>query len=136
MIYRRSLEMLGFDEYVESYTDGLQVLRYNKTTAYIPHMDWIDDPGLTSPHDFESSKVGTNRYATVLLYMTNLNEGDGGETVFKSGWPVGLPVEERRERFDVLQELRQTGEVSFLRENSWVSKTGNCLFDMATTETK
>ena len=115
--------MLGFDEYVESYTDGLQVLRYNKTTAYVPHMDWIDDPGGTSSHDFESSKVGTNRFATVLLYMTNLSDGDGGETVFKQGWPVGLPVEERRERGELLQELRKSGEVSFLKEGSWVSKS-------------
>lgn len=100
--------MLGFDEYVESYTDGLQVLRYNKTTAYIPHMDWIDDPGKKNVHDFDSAKLGTNRFATVLLYMTNLGENDGGETVFKKGWPVGLPAEERRQRQDVLQELRKT----------------------------
>ena len=113
--------MLGFDEYVESYTDGLQVLRYNKTTAYIPHMDWIDDPSGTNSHDFDSSKVGTNRFATVLLYMTNLNDGDGGETVFKNGWPVDVPVERRRETKDVLKELRETGEVSFLKKDSWVS---------------
>mmetsp|Transcript_24376 Transcript_24376/g.30649 ORF Transcript_24376/g.30649 Transcript_24376/m.30649 type:complete len:642 (+) Transcript_24376:200-2125(+) len=118
-VKQRSLSMLGFDEYVESYTDGLQVLRYNKTTAYIPHMDWIDDPGRVNPHDFHSAGVGTNRFATVLLYMTNLETGDGGETVFKHGWPVGLPVEERRTRPDVLKELRQTGEVSFLKEGSW-----------------
>lgn len=118
-VKQRSLTMLGFDEYVESYTDGLQVLRYNKTTAYIPHMDWIDDPGHTNPHDFDSAKVGTNRFATVLLYMTDLKEGDGGETVFKNGWPEDVPVEERRVRSDVLQELRRTGEVSFLKEGSW-----------------
>ncbi len=112
--------MLGFDEYVESYTDGLQVLRYNKTTAYIPHMDWIDDPGRTNSHDFLSAGVGTNRFATVLLYMTNLEDGDGGETVFKHGWPVDLSPEFRREKSAVLQELRQTGEVSFLKQGSWV----------------
>lgn len=118
-VKKRSLEVLGFDEYVESYTDGLQVLRYNKTTAYIPHMDWIDDPGKTNPHDYDSAKLGTNRFATVLLYMTDLNEGDGGETVFKNTWPEGLPAEERRERQDVLNELRKTGEVSFLKQGSW-----------------
>jgi hypothetical protein len=118
-VKERSLSLLGFDEYVESYTDGLQVLRYNKTTAYIPHMDWIDDPGKKNVHDFDSAKLGTNRFATVLLYMTNLGENDGGETVFKKGWPVGLPAEERRQRQDVLQELRKTGEVDFLKEGSW-----------------
>ena len=69
--------MLGFDEYVKSYTNGLQILRYNKTTAYIPHMDWIDDPGRTNSHDFHPEGSGTNRYATVLLYMTNLADNDG-----------------------------------------------------------
>lgn len=118
-VKKRSLEMLGFDEYVESYTDGLQVLRYNKTTAYIPHMDWIDDHGKRNAHDFDTSKVGTNRYATVLLYMTNVGEGDGGETVFKSAWPVDVPVEDRRQRQELVQELRESGEVNFLKEGSW-----------------
>ncbi len=112
--------MLGFDEYVESYTDGLQVLRYNKTTAYVPHMDWIDDPGKRQHHDYDSAKMGTNRFATVLLYMTNLEKADGGETVFKEAWPYDLPAEERRETPDVLKELRSNGEVRFLKEGSWV----------------
>ena len=126
--HRRSLHMLGFDEYVESYTDGLQVLRYNKTTAYIPHLDWIDSPGSSNSHDFLSAGVGTNRFATVLLYMTNLEDGDGGETVFKHGWPMGLAAEERRERNDVLQELRQSGEVNFLKKGSWVRIFDSSLF--------
>ncbi len=29
------MKVLGHDTYIESFTDGLQVLRYNKTTAYI-----------------------------------------------------------------------------------------------------
>lgn len=118
-VKKRSLFMLGFDEYVESYTDGLQVLRYNKTTAYIPHMDWIDDPGHANSHDFDSARLGTNRFATVLLYMTDLKDEDGGETVFKNGWPEDVPVEDRRQRSDVLQELRNSGEVSFLKQGSW-----------------
>ena len=40
-VKNRCLQILGFDHYDDSFTDGLQVLRYNKTTAYIPHMDWI-----------------------------------------------------------------------------------------------
>lgn len=37
------MSVLGFDEYYESHTDGLQVLRYNLTQAYIPHMDYLDN---------------------------------------------------------------------------------------------
>jgi hypothetical protein len=40
ILKRRGMALLGFDEYMEGHTDGLQVLRYNLTTAYIPHMDW------------------------------------------------------------------------------------------------
>uniref|UniRef100_A0A7S4RBZ3 Prolyl 4-hydroxylase alpha subunit domain-containing protein n=2 Tax=Ditylum brightwellii TaxID=49249 RepID=A0A7S4RBZ3_9STRA len=94
-VKRRCLDVLGFDHYEESMTDGLQVLRYNKTTAYIPHMDWIDDHYKREEHNFDSAGVGSNRFATILLYMSDLDENDGGETVFKEGWPVGQPVEER-----------------------------------------
>jgi hypothetical protein len=50
-----SVELSGFDEYEESLTDGLQVLRYNMTTAYVPHLDWIDDYGRQNEHDCESA---------------------------------------------------------------------------------
>jgi hypothetical protein len=40
---RRCFEALGFDEYLESHGDGLQILRYNITRAYNSHMDWIED---------------------------------------------------------------------------------------------
>lgn len=39
------MTLLGFDEYYESHTDGLQILRYNLTQAYIPHMDYLDNYG-------------------------------------------------------------------------------------------
>jgi hypothetical protein len=32
--FRRCFQVLGFDEYIESHGDGLQILRYNQTTAY------------------------------------------------------------------------------------------------------
>ena len=40
---RRCMKALGFDEYIESHTDGLQILRYNVSQAYTAHMDWIED---------------------------------------------------------------------------------------------
>ena len=84
---RRAFEVLGFDEYTESFADGLQVLRYNQSTAYIPHLDWIDDDQKRERHDFDSSAKGTNRFGTILLYMTDLPENGGGETVFPKAWP-------------------------------------------------
>lgn len=119
-VKRRCMNVLGFDEYEESLTDGLQVLRYNKTTAYVSHLDWIDDYNKLNEHDYDSEHLGTNRFATILLYMTDLNEGDGGETVFSNGWPPNLPVNERIQFDDAKKTLRESGDVvGILEEDSW-----------------
>lgn len=119
ILKKRCFKMLGFEKYDESFADGLQVLRYNKTTAYVSHMDWIDDPGNTSEHDFESSYVGTNRFATVLLYMSDLDPNDGGETLFNHAWPTDVPENERISAKEALDQMRATKEFSFLKPNSW-----------------
>lgn len=92
-VKKRCMEILGYDEYIESHGDGLQILRYNLTTAYIPHMDYLDG-GKHLKHDYDSARMGGNRYATILLYMTDLDEDAGGETVFTKGWPVGQAEED------------------------------------------
>jgi len=91
---RRCFDVLGFDKYIESFSDGLQILRYNLTTAYNKHMDWIQGNDQLE-HDYESSGKGGNRFATILLYMTDLGENHGGETVFTEGWPPGQAEEDR-----------------------------------------
>lgn len=57
---RRCFDVLGFDEYIESHADGLQILRYNLTKAYIPHLDWIDGNDQLT-HNYESQNNGGNR---------------------------------------------------------------------------
>jgi len=76
--------VLGFDEYIESHADGLQILRYNLTTAYIPHLDWIDGND-NLEHDFESGGKGGNRFATILLctYIVSVERG-GAIVLFDS----------------------------------------------------
>ena len=44
VLKKRSFDLLGIFPYDETLADGLQILRYNQTTAYIPHMDWITAP--------------------------------------------------------------------------------------------
>lgn len=49
-----------------------QVLRYNTTTGYATHMDWIEPkkgPNGEQEHDYDSAADGTNRFATILLYL-------------------------------------------------------------------
>ena len=116
---RRCFEVLGFDEYIDSFGDGLQVLRYNVTTAYTTHLDWIDDYDRNEEHNFDSAGVGTNRFATIFLYMSDLPFGAGGETVFPNAWPLGQAEEDHMELEEALEHVRKTGAVDLLKRGSW-----------------
>lgn len=94
LYFRRGFAALGFDEYIEGYADGLQILRYNLTKAYNKHMDWISGNDQLK-HDYDSGGKGGNRFATILLYMSEHGERGGGETVFTKGWPLGQAAEDR-----------------------------------------
>ena len=119
-VKRRCLKVLGMDVYEEALTDGLQVLRYNQTAAYAPHLDWIDDSLGMEEHDYDSSGVGSNRFATVLMYMSDLEESDGGETVFPKGWPVGVMGDDRDSFNAALSRLREGGDLeNLLSRGSW-----------------
>lgn len=121
-IKKRCFKVLGFDDYVESMADGLQVLRYNKTTGYIPHLDWIDDYQRQQEHNFDSAGVGSNRFATILLYMTDMPKGSGGELVFSKAWPSDQAESERKSHNQALTEVRKTGAVTDLKQGSWEEK--------------
>ncbi|KAA8532025.1 hypothetical protein F0562_006833 [Nyssa sinensis] len=54
--------------------EGLQVLRYEVGQKYDPHFDYFSD-------EF-NTKNGGQRFATVLMYLSDVEEG--GETVFPS----------------------------------------------------
>jgi hypothetical protein len=112
--------LVSFDEYIEGMGDGLQILRYNLTTAYTAHMDWIDDPSGKLPHNYDSAGTGGNRFATILLYMSDLEEGDGGETVFTEAYPIDKSEKERVPLQQAIQNLRESGDASSILETgSW-----------------
>lgn len=46
----------------------LQVLRYNKSQAYVAHYDYLES---ADGHNFDSAGLGTNRFATVSLGPPN-----------------------------------------------------------------
>ena len=96
---------MGFDEYMEDHADGLQILRYNLTKAYVGHSDWIDGSDKVE-HDHNAAGVGGNRFATILLYMSDLGPGEGGETVFTEAWPVGQAEEDRIDTNKVSEATR------------------------------
>jgi hypothetical protein len=112
------LEFLGFDENQEILTDGLQVLRYKSKQAYTSHPDYLPDVP-THWYDYGSEGVGANRFATVLLYMSDISLDEGGETVFVEAPPHGtdvlVPMDE------AVRQLRtEAPEVTeYLEEGSW-----------------
>mmetsp|Transcript_45591 Transcript_45591/g.55332 ORF Transcript_45591/g.55332 Transcript_45591/m.55332 type:complete len:666 (+) Transcript_45591:50-2047(+) len=125
---RRSFEVLGIDKYEECFADGLQVLRYNKTNAYIPHLDWIDDPAGRELHDYDSGKLGTNRFATILLYMSDIPEGQGGETVFTQAWSPEESENDHKNLDEALDMVRKLPIGQMLKQKSWEEKmTAQCM---------
>ena len=115
-IKRRGFQVLGLDEYHEAQSDGLQILRYNLTKAYIPHMDYLEDKTGDLAYDYDSAGKGGNRFATILLYMSDLPPGGGGETVFVQAWPSdGTRVDEAT----AIRQLRESGQADALSKGSW-----------------
>jgi prolyl 4-hydroxylase len=76
-VQRRSFDLLGLD-FDSELADATQVLRYNLSEWYKPHTDWFDEKAYDG-HDPVVNN-GTNRFATVFLYLTDVEEG--GHTVF------------------------------------------------------
>lgn len=117
---RRCLDTLGFDEYWNSHTDGLQILRYQNNQAYIAHHDYLKTSQVkTDPYDYDTAKKGGNRFATILLYMTDLGEQDGGETLFQKGQRPGFDDMPGNDR--ALELLRESGDpnLAVLEQGSW-----------------
>lgn len=72
-IMRRAFRLLRM-EYDAAAADGIQVLRYELGQAYIPHHDHSTiDTGLG--HNWDPRNGGTNRFATVFLYLNDVEEG-------------------------------------------------------------
>jgi len=114
---RRSCLVAGFDYYMESHTEGLQIIRYNTTNAYqSPHTDFIAPNDLLDM-DLDSSRTGGNRFATFVLYLSDHGTKDGGETVFTeadSGDPGKFD-----EMTQALKEFRSSTESTMFEEGSW-----------------
>eukprot|EP00924_Labyrinthula_sp_SR-Ha-C_P013204 maker-scaffold_12-snap-gene-12.7-mRNA-1 protein AED:0.24 eAED:0.24 QI:371/1/1/1/0.66/0.5/4/35/573 len=84
-VQKRSFDLLSMPYDINA-ADSVQVLRYrhvedvNGGEWYKPHVDWFN----AKAYDGHNPTInnGTNRFATVFLYLTTLPEDGGGATVF------------------------------------------------------
>ncbi|RHX96867.1 hypothetical protein DYB25_003995 [Aphanomyces astaci] len=109
-IRKRSFDLLRVHPYQDDMSDGLQLLRYTQKQAYIAHTDYFSTH-TSSDWNWNPKAGGSNRFATVFLYLSNVTAG--GQTVFPlADMPPGHyhpPMSP-----DV-QELAQ----SLFEDNSW-----------------
>ncbi|TMW61066.1 hypothetical protein Poli38472_014527 [Pythium oligandrum] len=88
-IRKRVFEVLSIEEYDSDMCDGLQLLRYKQKQAYIAHTDYFDKH-TTSEWNWDPAAGGSNRFATVFMYLSNVTRG--GQTVFPlAEMPEGVP---------------------------------------------
>lgn len=91
---RRAFTLLGYPRLDEGTADGLQVLRYNRSKAYVAHTDYLSQPVGVSGAQMNPALGGANRLATIFLYLSDVEEG--GQTVFPN-------VEAPDDRVEALQ---------------------------------
>ncbi|GAB5366902.1 hypothetical protein AAMO2058_001183700 [Amorphochlora amoebiformis] len=77
-IKKRAFQLLRM-RYKQCASDGIQILRYDIKQAYIAHEDFFN-LGVQGGHNFDPKTGGSNRFATVFLYLSDVEEG--GQTVF------------------------------------------------------
>lgn len=76
---RRAFQLLRIP-YREALADGLQVVRYEPGQFYHSHHDFFQPGATQDGWNFDSAIGGSNRIATVFLYLSDHDAG--GETVF------------------------------------------------------
>ena len=123
-VKRRAFRLLRMGEYIENLADGIQILRYQLGQAYVAHHDYFPVKQ-SDDHSWDPTIGGSNRFATVFLYLSDVEEG--GETSFPRS--ERLTVEKSKELVDRLGEApplemqMESIRAAGLSEGSWEEKT-------------
>jgi prolyl 4-hydroxylase len=84
-VIKRAYHMLRIPYHPNS-VDGLQVVRYGQGQFYNEHFDFLETSNANEFNNMIPTKGGTNRYATIFLYMSDVEVG--GMTGFPKANPL------------------------------------------------
>ena len=122
-IKKRAFRLLRLGGYQENMADGIQILRYELGQAYGDHHDYFPNTQ-SGDHQWDPSVGGSNRLATVFLYLSDVEFG--GQTAFPKS--AKLTEEKSEELVRRLGEapskerLASLVEEAGLDKNSWEDK--------------
>lgn len=119
-VKQRAFRLLRMGGYLENLADGIQILRYEIGQAYTAHHDYF--PKYQSDdHQWDPSKGGSNRFATIFLYLSDVEYG--GETAFPN--IDRLTADKSKELVDrlgeapPLEDQKTFVKEAGLKEGSW-----------------
>jgi len=120
-VKRRAFRLLRMGGYTENMADGIQILRYELGQAYVAHHDYFPKEQ-SDDHNWDPSKGGSNRFATVFLYLSDVEYG--GQTVFPNSDRLTKDksaelVERLGESPPSMEERRKSVKDAGLEEGSW-----------------
>ena len=122
-IKKRAFRLLRMGGYRENMADGIQILRYELGQAYVAHHDYFP-PRQSDDHSWDPYVGGSNRFATVFLYLSDVEVG--GQTVFpKSSRLTSDKSEDLVKRLGEApssEYLKELQKEAGLREGSWEDK--------------
>lgn len=122
-VKRRAFRLLRMGAYMENLADGIQILRYELGQAYVAHHDYFPRHQ-SDDHQWDPSKGGSNRFATVFLYLSDVEYG--GQTVFPNSDRLtkdkSAELVERLGESPSIEEQRQYIKDAGLAEGSWEEK--------------
>mmetsp|Transcript_1650 Transcript_1650/g.3936 ORF Transcript_1650/g.3936 Transcript_1650/m.3936 type:complete len:484 (-) Transcript_1650:79-1530(-) len=122
-VKKRAFRLLRLGGYQENMADGIQILRYELGQAYGDHHDYFPNTQ-SGDHQWDPSVGGSNRFATVFLYLSDVEFG--GQTAFPKS--AKLTAEKSEELVRRLGEapseerLATLVEEAGLDKNSWEDK--------------
>eukprot|EP00584_Thalassiosira_punctigera_P004360 CAMPEP_0172533672 /NCGR_PEP_ID=MMETSP1067-20121228/6287_1 /TAXON_ID=265564 ORGANISM="Thalassiosira punctigera, Strain Tpunct2005C2" /NCGR_SAMPLE_ID=MMETSP1067 /ASSEMBLY_ACC=CAM_ASM_000444 /LENGTH=492 /DNA_ID=CAMNT_0013318337 /DNA_START=38 /DNA_END=1516 /DNA_ORIENTATION=+ len=122
-VKQRAFRLLRMGGYKENLADGIQILRYELGQAYVAHHDYFPQHQ-SADHQWDPNKGGSNRFATIFLYLSDVEYG--GETVFPNSDRLteekSAELVERLGESPPIEKSREHIRNAGLAEGSWEEK--------------